>query len=117
MDEFETLKIFLVSHTGLAKDALHIYVSLAIFLGSCLIFKWKTRQWQPWCLVLAAALAGEAWDLLSTVSRNGPPQWDESWKDLWNTILVPTMLLVLSRTTTIFGARTGRAAPRRRSRH
>ncbi len=49
MTEFEAFKIFLVDHTGLAKDALHIYVSLAVYLGSCLIFRWKTRQWQPWC--------------------------------------------------------------------
>lgn len=117
MHELEAFKIFLVSHTGLAKDALHIYVSLAIFLGACLIFKWKTRQWQPWCLVLAAALAGEAWDLLSTFSRNEPPRLEANWKDLWNTMLVPTVLLLLSRTTTIFGARAGRAAPRRRSRN
>ena len=117
MTEFEAFKIFLVDHTGLAKDALHIYVSLAVYLGSCLIFRWKTRQWQPWCLVLAVALAGEAWDLLGALERDGPLQWDASWKDLWNTMLVPTLLLLLSRTTTIFGARAGRAASRRKLRN
>lgn len=117
MTEFEALKLFLVDHTGLAKDALHIYVALAVYLGSCLIFRWKTRQWQPWCLVLLAALMGEAWDLLGALERGGPLQWDATRKDLWNTMLVPTLLLVLSRTTTIFGARTGRVGPRRKSRN
>lgn len=117
MTEFETFKVFLVDHTGLAKDTLHIYVALAVFLGSCLIFRWKTRQWQPWALVLAVAVAGEAWDMQGALERDWPLQWDASWKDLWNTMLVPTVLLVLSRTTTIFGARPARAFPRRKSRN
>ena len=63
MSLFHQAKLFLIDTTGLDKDALHIHVSLILYLGSCLAFRWKAKQWMPWLIVLLAALAGEALDI------------------------------------------------------
>ena len=60
--------MFLVENMHLAKDALHIYVALGVFFGSCLLFGWKASQWRPVMAVLAVALAGESWDLYDTLA-------------------------------------------------
>ncbi len=105
MSGFETFKFFLTSHTGLAKDALHIYVALALFLGACLIFGWRTGQWKPWLLVLIAAIAGEVWDVYDTRQGNAPVRLMANFHDLWNTMLAPTILLLLTRHSGIFGVK------------
>jgi len=102
MSLLQQAKLVLVTHLGLAKDALHIYVALAIFLGACLLFKWKASEWKPWALVLAAALLGEAWDLRDRVIYDIPVRLAENWKDVWNTMLIPTVLLLATRYSKIF---------------
>lgn len=105
MSGFETFKFFLTSQTGLAKDALHIYVALGVFVGSCLIFGWKTRDWKPWMLVLMVAIGGELRDIYDILQRTTQLQLLANFHDLWNTMLVPTILLVFSRYSRIFSAR------------
>ena len=111
MSMFQQTKIFLVQSSDLAKDALHIYVALALFLGACLAFGWEGRQWKPWLLVLLAALAGEAWDIRDTLANGGPVRIGGNWKDLWNTMLAPTVLMLAARYTDAFKP----AAPARES--
>ena len=58
--------------------------------------------------MLAVALAGEAWDLADSITRGQPPGFAGSLKDLWNTLLVPTLLILLARYSPVFGKRGGR---------
>ncbi len=102
MSQFQRAKLWLVDTLHLAKDALHIYVALAVFFGACLLFRWKAWQWKKWLCVLAAALAGEAWDLANSFSHGEPPGLAASLKDLWNTLLVPTLLVLMARHSPIF---------------
>lgn len=102
MSMFQQMKIFLVHSSDLAKDALHIYVALALFLGSCLLFGWKGRQWKPWLVVLLAALAGEAWDIRDTLANGSSLRIGANWKDIWNTMLAPTVLMLATRYTDVF---------------
>lgn len=104
MTQLDIAKTFLMDLTSLERDALHIYVALVIFVGSCLIFGWKTWQWKPLLLVLLAALLGEIWDIYGSMSRSEPIPWWGSWHDVWNTVLVPAVLVVLTRYSTIFGS-------------
>lgn len=97
--------MFVVEHLGLAKDALHIYVALLVFFGSCVVFKWKAAWWKPWALVLGTALLGEAWDLRDSLIYDTPVKLWANWKDLWNTMLVPTLLMLFARYSRIFGKR------------
>lgn len=105
MSPLQQTKLFIVEHLSLTKDALHIYVALIVFFGSCLLFKWKAAQWKPWLLVLAAALLGEAWDLRDSLVYDTPIRLAGNWKDIWNTMLVPTMLMLAARHTRVFGKR------------
>lgn len=102
MSPLQQTKLFLVENLHLAKDALHIYVALIVFLGSCLLFKWKASRWKPWLAVLAAALLGEAWDLRDAVVYDTGVNLWVNWKDVWNTMLVPTVLMLAARYSGVF---------------
>ncbi len=102
MSNYEALKELLIALSGLSKDALHIYIAMGLYLGSCLIFGWKARQWRPWLLVLSVAIIGEAWDILRSLELAQRVDLWGNWKDIWNALLIPTALLVLSRYSTIF---------------
>lgn len=102
MSIFQQAKLFLMESTDLAKDALHVHVALVLFLGACLLFGWKARQWKPWLLVLLAALVGEAWDIRDSLADDDPLKFSGNWKDLWNTMVLPTVLLLAARYTNLF---------------
>lgn len=99
---FQTAKLWLVASTGLAKDALHVHVGLIVFFTVALVFRWPLRSWKPWAAVLAVALAGEAWDIWDTLAEGRRIIPSVNWKDLWNTMLWPTAILLLARTTKQF---------------
>lgn len=100
---FQSAKLWLIDATGLAKDALHIHVGLAIFIAAALIFRWPLRSWKPWAVALVAALSGEAWDIWDTLAEGRRILPSANWQDLWNTMLWPTAILLLARTTRLFG--------------
>ncbi|WP_423604936.1 hypothetical protein [Sphingomonas sp. MS122] len=105
---FQAAKLWLVDHTGLAKDALHVHIALALFLGSCLLLRWPLRSWKPWLLVLVAAIAGEAWDIRDSLASGYPLMPAANWQDVWNAMVWPSAILLLARTTKLFQTRASR---------
>jgi hypothetical protein len=103
MSPLQSAKFWLIEHVSLAKDALHVYVGLALFLGTALAFRWPIRSWKPWAVALAAALIGEIWDLRDSLAYHTRVNLWANWKDLWNTMFWPTALLLLARFTGVFG--------------
>lgn len=101
----QAVKFWLVGHAGLAKDALHIYVGLALFLGSASLFRWPVRSWKPWAVVVAVAGVGEAWDLRDSFAYHIPVSLWANWHDLWNTCFWPSVIVLLARTTRVFAPR------------
>lgn len=102
MSPLQSVKLWLVGHVGLAKDALHIYVALALFFGTALLFKWPVRSWKPLAVVIAAALIGEVWDLRdSAVYGTSVDLWG-NWRDVWNTSFWPAAIVGLARCTALF---------------
>lgn len=99
---FQAAKLWLVASTGLAKDALHVHVGLIVFFAAALAFRWPLRSWKPWAAALAVALAGEAWDIWDALAEGRRIVPSGNWKDLWNTMLWPTAILLLARTTKLF---------------
>ena len=99
MSEFQLLKLQLVSFAGLAKDALHVYVGLAVFLLAAWLLRRPLRSLVPLGVVVAVALAGEAWDLLDTARAGQRLAWWRSWHDVWNTAFWPAVLFLLARYT------------------
>lgn len=102
MSPFHHAKNLLVDLTALSKDALHIYVGLIIFLAACLVFGWKARQWKPWLVVLAAAVAGEVIDVFDSHFDNDPVRPYANVKDILNTMIAPTALMLVARWSGIF---------------
>lgn len=101
MSGYQGFKLGLQSYLHLAKDALHVHVGLIVFLGSALIFRWSLKSWKPWLIAVAAAVAGEVWDLRDTLVRDAPLQLAGQAKDLVSTILWPTLLVLLARYTKV----------------
>lgn len=100
---FQLLKLRLVETTGLAKDALHIYVGLGVLFGTALLFGWKLSSWRPWLAVALVALAGEAWDLRDTITAHQFVYLWANWHDLWNTLFWPSVILLIARRTRLLG--------------
>jgi hypothetical protein len=102
---FQQTKIALVQLLGLPKDALHIYVGLAVFLAAAALLRKPLGSRVPIAAVFAAALAGEAWDLIETRAIGARPHYDRNWHDVWNTCFWPAMLFLLARYTRVLSRR------------
>lgn len=103
MSGFQQAKVALAQWAGLPKDALHIYVGLAVFLLAAALLRAPLRSWKPITAVILAALAGEAWDIFETRQAGQPIRWDRNWHDVWNTCLWPAVLFLLARYTSLLG--------------
>jgi len=89
-------KIDVEAWTGLHRDALHIYGALLGHLLAALLLRRTLASPLPWLMVLLFELANEAWDMLFDGLVE---QWeiDGARHDIWNTMLLPTLLLILTR--------------------
>ena len=105
MSAFQQAKVALGQLLGLPKDALHIYVGLAVFLGAAAVLRRPLGSWVPIAAVVAAALTGEAWDLIETRAIGARPHLDRNWHDVWNTCLWPAVLFLLARYTRVLSRR------------
>lgn len=94
--DWEQVKNAISIWTELERDALHIYAAIFLQIGSAALLRRSLASPLPWLTVLAAALANEALDM----RRDGLFEaWerDAALHDLWNSMLVPTILLLLVR--------------------
>jgi hypothetical protein len=86
------------SELGLAKDALHIYGAVAIQILSALLVRRSLAHWLPWLVVLVVELINE-WGDMWFGEEAHIQQWqiDGAVHDIWNTMVLPTILLLLVR--------------------
>jgi hypothetical protein len=96
---FQAAKLELVAALGLGKDALHVYVGLAVFLLTAALTRRPLKSLVPIAAVLVVAAAGEAWDLIDTHRAGQKLWWAGSRHDLWNTLFWPAALFLLARYT------------------
>mgnify|MGYP006315283651 CR=1 FL=1 len=95
--DFQALKLHIIDSTGLAKDALHVYAGLAVFIAVRLIWRWRGGWLVAWLATLAAAVAVEYIDILGEGQRGVPQPDPAHWHDIWNTMVWPTVLLLVGR--------------------
>lgn len=82
----------------LEKDALHVYAAVAIQLAAARLSRRTLGHWLPWLAVAALQLGNEALDILL-----GQEQTLKPWQvaggihDTVNTMLMPTLMLLLCR--------------------
>lgn len=110
--DFNTFKIDIVETTGLAKDALHIYVGIGVYLLCLLVLRpviksQGIRSFIALIIVTGVALLGEYLDNRDTIEALGlagisREQIVASIRDLINTCLLSYVLFALSKWTTIF---------------
>jgi hypothetical protein len=91
----QSIKLAIVAATGLSKDALHIYVGLAVFLAAAVVLRKPLRSIVPWLVIVAMAIAGEVLDMRDDVASLGYWRWGASLHDIINTIFWPTVLFLI----------------------
>ena len=96
---FQALKLSIIAASQLSRDALHVYVGLATFVIAALVFRRSIRSWLPWFAVLVVAVLVEAVDLRDDLLTRGHLRWLASTHDLLNTMLWPTVLVLVARHT------------------
>ena len=102
---WQDTKTALVDHANLSRDALHVYIALMIYLGSCWLFKWHPRSWKPWLLVLLFQTVNEVFDMRVSFEDDGVIWVWGNIKDMVNTMVAPTMLLFAARCFKVFEAK------------
>ena len=93
--DFQQFKIVALETTGLAKDALHIYAGMALFLSIRLLWRWRGGWALAWLAVLAMACTVEWIDMKAEGAVNALQPDSAHWHDIWNTMFWPTVLLLV----------------------
>ncbi len=104
---FQIAKVAIVTFTDLGRDALHVYAGLATLFLSALLLRKPLRSWLPWLMVLLVAVAAELLDLRDDSLTSGRLRWGASAHDIVNTLVWPTVILLLARKSRLFGPRPG----------
>lgn len=88
-------KIRLTQYVGLSNDAMHVHGSLLLLFGSAIILRRRPDSIYCWLIVLLAELFNEFADLKGLVP--GEASIDAGIHDIYNTMIWPTILLLLGR--------------------
>ena len=94
---YNALKTQLSELLSITKDALHIHIGLAIFLGAALIFRRSLASWLPWLALLAFEFANELMDIFHFHGGAIGFEVGDSLKDILNTMFWPTVVLLAAR--------------------
>ena len=100
---YSEAKLAIETWTGLDKDALHIHAAILLYLFIALVL--RRPGIGAWLAVLAVEVANEALDLREQYQAGIQIPWTEAlglgWpeamRDIWNTMVWPTVLLLLGR--------------------
>ena len=95
----QALKLDIMGFTGLAKDALHIYVGLGVWLLAAAVFRRSITTLRPWLAVLVVACVIEGFDAFDDWVQLGHWRYRASLHDVVNTLFWPTVLALLARYT------------------
>lgn len=85
--------------TGLDRDSLHIYAGVGVQLAVALLCRRSLASPIPWFFVAAVALANEYYDYAFVLEALHGNQeiYDDAIRDIWNTLLLPSVLLLIAR--------------------
>lgn len=93
--DLQTFKQFMIDATSLGKDALHVYAGLLLFIGVRLVWRRRGGWVLGWLAALGAALVVEWLDIRTELVEANLRPDAEHWKDIWNTMFWPSVLLIL----------------------
>lgn len=93
--DLQVLKLYLLDFTGLDRDALHLHAGLALFVVVRLLWRWRGGWAIAWFAALALALSVEWLDIAAYGDPDTPQPDPNNWHDIWNTMVWPTVLVLL----------------------
>lgn len=98
MQWFE-LKNWLELSTGLDRDSLHIYAGVGVQLAAAMCCRRSVASPLPWLFVAVVALANEYYDyaFVPEAMRGNQVFYDEAVRDIWNTLLLPSVFLLIAK--------------------
>ncbi|WOJ97104.1 hypothetical protein R0137_00685 [Congregibacter brevis] len=94
---YQLMKIHILNAVDLSKDAIHIYVGLAVFLVAIVVWQRGRISWLSLLPVVAIAIIMEALDLHDDSRSFGYLRWGASAHDFVNTVFWPTVLVITNR--------------------
>ena len=94
---YNAVKTEIAELLGITKDALHIHLGLAIFVGLILLLRKSPTGWLPWLGVLGFELLNEVMDIVHWHMGAFPFELGDSLKDIANTMAWPTIALICFR--------------------
>jgi hypothetical protein len=97
--DWHDYKQWLSGTSGLDMDSLHVHAGVLAQVGVAFVLRLRLSSLWPWLAVAAAVLANEYYDYQYEVWPTREEQFFESVKDVWNTMLLPTVLALLARFT------------------
>lgn len=97
----QTIKLSLMSLTGLGRDALHVYAGLGVLFVSAAIFRLPLARLRPLLFVLAAACVVEIADGRDDLGLFGRWRWEASLHDVANTVFWPLVICLVARYSTL----------------
>lgn len=94
--DWDQVKEMIAQWTGLERDALHIYAAILIQIATAALVRRSMANLLPWFCVLIFALGNEWVDMHAD---HLVEDWEQpaALHDLWNTMLLPTILMLLAR--------------------
>jgi hypothetical protein len=95
--DWHQIKLWVSGASGLDMDALHVHVGVLAQVAVAVLLRKRLSSPWPWLAVAAAAFANEAYDFQYEIWPTRWQQFLESVKDVWNTMILPTVILLLAR--------------------
>jgi hypothetical protein len=95
--DWHHIKEWLTHAIGLNQDALHVYSGVFLQIGAAILLRKSLKSPWPWLAVAGVEFANEVYDYTYEVWPNRDIQLAEGLRDMWNTMVLPTLLLVLAR--------------------
>jgi hypothetical protein len=90
-------KQWLEISSGLHMDALHVHAGILCQLAAAFLLRRPLGSIWPWLVVAVAVTGNEIYDIQLDLWPNWDDQIREGVKDLWNTLLMPTLLMLVAR--------------------
>jgi hypothetical protein len=95
--DWHNVKQWAETASGLDMDALHVHAGVALQILYALILRRPLSSPWPWLAVAATETANEIYDYRYEVWPDRSIQLAEGIRDGWNTMVIPTLLLLLCR--------------------
>lgn len=97
MSSWHEWKLFVERSVAFSQDAIHVIVGVLLLLITASLLRKPLSSWWPWLVVLVSTFINEAIDLWVEKWPDPAMQYGEGFKDLLLTMLLPTVLLVTTR--------------------